>query len=102
MPSQSVNGTDTVGGEFTLVSGVKASIPLAYDASASDVADAVNSMENWQGLVLVDRVELSEQGNSEGDMFEWRLTFSPSEGNLPELRVRAFIFLAFRNRPTTI
>lgn len=81
---QTTNGTDAVGGEFTIVAGSLASVPLAYNASASDVAEAVNGIDSWEGLVLAEREELS---GSEGDMFEWRLTFSPAEGNAPELRV---------------
>lgn len=83
-----MNGTDTVGGEFTLVAGVNASIPLSYNASALEVAEAVNGMASWVGLVLADRRELSERSDNEGDMFEWRLTFSPAQGDVPELRVR--------------
>lgn len=91
---QTVNGTGTVGGEFTLVLGSDASTPLAFDASAAEVAEAVNSMKEWAGLVLVERQELgynesSDSGDvTEGDMFEWRLTFSPAEGDVQELRVR--------------
>lgn len=58
------------------------------------MAEAVNDMKDWEGLVLVDRQELwldepsdSDDGN-EGDMFEWRLTFSSVEGDVDELRVR--------------
>lgn len=82
-PQQTVNGTDTMGGEFYLVAGINASTPLAYNASASQVAEAVNGMTDWAGLVLVDRRELSEE-----DMFEWHLTFSPTDGNVEQLRVR--------------
>lgn len=89
-----MDGTSTVGGEFTLVSGSDASTPLAFNASAAEVAEAVNSMSEWAGLVLVGRQELgynesSDSGDvDEGDMFEWRLTFSPAEGDVQELRVR--------------
>ena len=89
-----MDGTGTVGGEFTLVSGSDASTPLAFNASAAEVAEATNSMKEWAGLVLVERQELryNESSDSEDmnerDMFEWRLTFSPAEGNVDELRVR--------------
>lgn len=89
-----MDGTGTVGGEFTLVSGSDTSTPLAFDASAAEVAEAVHGMKAWAGLVLVERQELaynesSDSGDaSEGDMFEWRLTFSPAEGDVQELRVR--------------
>ena len=91
---QTVDGTGTVGGEFTLVSGSDASTPLAFDASAAEVSEAVNSMKEWSGLVLVERQELGYNESSdsgdvpEGDMFEWRLTFPPAEGDTQELRVR--------------
>lgn len=91
---QVVNGTGAVGGEFTLVSGSDTSAPLAFNASAAEVADAVNTMRSWEGLVLVDRQELlSGEGSDsvdayEGDLFEWRLTFPPAEGDVEELRVR--------------
>lgn len=96
---QTVNGTGTVGGEFTLVSGSNVSTPLAFNASAAEVAEAVNDMKDWEGLVLVDRQELwlSEPSDSddghEGDMFEWRLTFSSVEGDVDELRVRSTILV---------
>lgn len=80
---QTVNGTDTVGGEFYLVAGINASTPLAYNASALQVAEAVNGMAGWVGHVLVDRRELSEE-----DMFEWYLTFSSADENVEQLRVR--------------
>lgn len=89
-----MNGTGTVGGEFALVSGSDASTPLAFDASAAEVAEAINGMKDWEGLVLVERQELvsdesSDSGDmNEGDMFEWRLTFPPAEGDVQELRVR--------------
>lgn len=94
---QTVNGTDKVGGEFTLISGSNASIPLAFNASAEAVAEAINDIKNWGGLVLVDRQQLllSESDSDdahEGDMFEWRLTFSPIEGDVEELRVRKCLF----------
>lgn len=101
--SQTANGTDTVGGEFTLVSGSNASVPLAFNASAAEVAEAVNGMKDWEGVVLVDRQEvvLSESSDSddkhEGDMFEWRLTFSPIEGDVKELRVGSIDFVAPTN-----
>lgn len=88
-----MNGTDAVGGEFTLISGSNASTPLAANASAGDVAEAVNSMVDWKGLVLVDRQELlaGETSGGEdddlGDLFEWRLTFSPADGDVEGLRV---------------
>lgn len=91
---QTVDGTGTVGGEFALVSGSDASTPLAFNASAAEVAEAVNSMTDWEGLVIVERqeIESSEPNDSGdasgGDMFEWRLTFSPAEGDVQELRVR--------------
>ena len=86
-----MNGTDAVGGEFTLVTGENVSIPVAYNASASGVAGAINSMKEWAGLVLVERQDLTDQSYSQKstDVFEWRLTFSPAEGNVPELRVRS-------------
>lgn len=96
-----MNGTDTVGGEFTLVLGSNASIPLAFNASEAEVAEAVNGMKDWEGLVLVDRQQLllSEMSDSEeeheGDMFEWRLTFSAIEGDVQELRVRNTCVLSF-------
>ncbi len=83
---QIVNGTDTVGGEFTLVIGSDTSSPLAFNASAAEVADAVNTMRSWEGLMLVDRQELL---SGVGDLFEWRLTFPPAEGDVEELRVRS-------------
>lgn len=92
---QTVNGTDAVGGEFTLVVGSNASIPLAANASAAEVAEAVNSLKAWEGLVLVDRKEVvledtsREQEKPLGDLFEWRLTFSPTDGDVEELRVRS-------------
>lgn len=88
-----MNGTDPVGGEFTLVSGSNASLPLAANASAADVAEAANGMADWKGLVLVDRQEMLlgetgvSQGDDLGDLFEWRLTFSPADGDVEELRV---------------
>lgn len=57
-----------------------------------EVAEAVNDMKDWEGVVLVDREELDDGYQEDeymGDMFEWRLTFSPIEGNVEELRVRA-------------
>lgn len=76
-----------MGGEFYLVAGINASVPLAYNASASEVAEAVNGMEDWVGLVLADRRELGEE-----DMFEWHLTFSPADGNVEQLRVRDCVY----------
>lgn len=72
-----------MGGEFYLVAGTNASAPIAYNASASELAEAVNGMTDWGGLVLADRRELLEE-----DMFEWYLTFSPMNGNVEQLRVR--------------
>lgn len=89
-----MDGTGTVGGEFTLISGSDTSAPLIFDASAAEVAEAVNIMKEWQGLVLVEQQELvSNESNDSGeanvgDMFEWRVTFSPAEGDVEELRVR--------------
>ena len=97
IPSQVVDGTGTVGGEFTLVSGSDTSTPLAFNASAVEVAEAVNAIRSWEGLVLVDRQELLSSGGNdsgdgyEGDLFEWRLTFPPAEGDVEELRVRKFL-----------
>lgn len=90
-----MNGTNPVRGEFTLITGVTPSAPLAYNASASEVAEVVNTMKTWEGLVLVERQELTEQGNGSpaNDMFEWRLTFPPAEGNVPEIRVRPLAVL---------
>lgn len=87
---QTINGTDSVGGEFTLVSGSNVSTPLAFNASAMEVAEAINGMKYWGGLVLVDRQDLlaSDTNTNERDMFEWRLMFSPTEGDVEELRVR--------------
>lgn len=88
--SQTMDGINPVRGEFTLVSGVTASAPLAYNASASEVAEAINTMKTWEGLILVERQEVTDQDNKNpaNDMFEWRLTFSPAEGNVPEIGVR--------------
>lgn len=61
---------------------------MAYNASATDVAQAVNDFSDWAGVILVERRELSEWIDNQGDMFEWRLTFSPDEGDVAELRVR--------------
>lgn len=103
-----MDGTDTVGGEFTLISGSDTSAPLAFNASAAEVAEAVNSMKDWEGLVLVERQELvsSESSGSgdasEGDMFEWRLTFPPAEGDVQELRVRRPCDSSFRPQKTLI
>lgn len=90
-----MDGTNPVRGEFTLVTGVTPSAPLAYNASASEVAEAINAMKTWEGLILVERQEITEQDNNNpaNDMFEWRLTFSPAEGNVPEMRVRPLAIL---------
>lgn len=95
-----MNGTDPVGGEFTLVAGATTSVPLAYNASALDVAEAVNGMQKWAGLVLADRQGIGEQTDTEGDMFEWRLTFPPAEGNVEEVRVRELPCLHCAGYPT--
>lgn len=68
--------------------GANATVPLAYNASAADVAQAINDFSDWIGVILAERRELSEWIDNQGDMFEWRLTFSPYEGDVAELRVR--------------
>lgn len=76
-----------IGGEFSLIHGVNASVPLAHNASAADVAEAINNINDWVGVILVEREELSEYTDNQGDMFEWRMTFPPEEGDVPQLRV---------------
>lgn len=63
-------------------------MPLAFNASATDLAEAVNGMGGWKGVVLAERRELSTWRDNQGDRFEWRLTFSPAEGDVAEMRVR--------------
>lgn len=83
-----MNGTENVGGEFTLVANTITSIPLRFNASAAEVAEAVNAMNSWDGLVLVDRHRLNDHDENAEDMFQWDLTFPAAMGNIPQLRVR--------------
>lgn len=44
-------------------------------------------MGNWADVVLVERRDPGTWNGYQGDMFEWRLTFSPRDGDVPELQV---------------
>lgn len=67
--------------------GLNISRAVQYNASAAELARAVNDMGNWADVVLVERRDPGAWNGYQGDMFEWHLTFSPRDGDVPELQV---------------
>lgn len=76
------NGTECVSGNFTLVWNSLSTSPISFNASEVLLGREITKMMtgHLEGLVLVNRVAHYH------DVYEWRITFPVSAGNVAQLR----------------